>query len=404
MDKLVAINEHVAVFLRDDEKAPELDTYGYLDGLLSIRSAYGFVEFLYKYPNGLLKKLPIYSVDHASEHQCDSAIPPAYSANSLKNAIAKLNKKYKSKVVYYDESFDDRNISTIEKLSQASSASNEEAYSLMKRLWEEDDEATRFDLFNELMDMIPADCSSLYSLDIDEVVHLHMQIQDILGLAIRGRKSIFEKNEGRFSKKQTARIVKTSASEARQNKYVPFLLRCSSYEIVQDGAKNTRIGIFSFPFEALNALLPGVELFDFEKYERLSAQLLDAGMPAYDNENHKLIVKSYEGYTCFNEISGCIAAWLLSEWDSYYCKTPLVTFSTRYGFNERTVEPNIIIRKLKDIVVKGKFDSCTECRRPFVAKRTNRNGTLCRETCTDNCKSIRNKNAQSDVKGVMNNG
>ena len=385
MYRLLAVNEFQALYEhRADKPDQPIEPFAYLNDLLSIRSAAGFVTFLKNHPQGL-KDLERSSI---IEHEIkmaryrffwDSRFE--YSEKVMMNAATACGVDYLDAATdisgHYDEvgaaqALGDRLHAFVEKYGRDAVMTQE-----MR------------DEYNSILDNAPK--ADLYRLEFDSLGHLVDRIEALLLLSASVRV------ETEIGKK----------FEYRKENCFPGLGHDDEQNIV------------AVPFEVILEVLPTGMMpgkMDYKlreaKYLALHSVPQDWEEIDYSDDPRrfdemglevKLITIIEEPDIAIKVAINDIVAFALTEWVAHFSSMQGVSNSYTEGLTIRQSKMNDVILELANIVVERRVGICPVCNRPFVVKRKpGTNGKLNKKYCTDSCK-VRDSAGSKRKGGSANN-
>lgn len=360
MERLIAVNENRALYHHVDDIEPTtLDPFTYLNDLLSIRSAKGFVSFLKDHPHGLRDA----KLSEDLETELASKIQPEkwderffFSEQAIRNAAKSFGVKYLDADTDLEGHYD--------------GIGAQRAYTEYARRFETSMGGTKNNLTYEdfLSYMEDAPKPDLYTLDYVDFGFLFNRIYMLLYWAAEYYGKAY-----------------SSISE--------------SFTFTPDDSipsYDKKVNTLKIEIYHILALLPS------PKYIRELPKMLEEWngrdnctslyMPPWfwDKPNTEIAcfaVGSYDKDKAIHECIGDILAFALSTWLHHFGQKQMVTNNI---FKQELVmvesQMNDVVVELCNIIIEGRLGLCKFCDRPFVVKRKPVNGQITKKYCTESCK------------------
>lgn len=352
MDRLIAINERAAVYVRDPN-APQkkTDPFRYINDLLSIRSAKGLVDFLDNYPNGLHTRRnsgPIEEELHAMQSPNGKF---AFGETAMLNAAAKRNVEYFDALV-------------LEELQGYTTTRD------LEQLLKKDEDKFR-DFYSQWTE--------------EETRHYHSLLMNLPPtelsiVSISSLESLVEKIE------TTLLIAALSHFEIHGDLYTHFQL--------EKVLTMTRHVMVRIDREWLSTLLPFVSnaAGESEVKHLLESIKEDTSMHHVGVSQGKdggavvVVTPTQDLELGLRYAAGCVVAFLLSRWNHYFSSEEVFSYDIDHGYMFSTGYTDSIVLEWSNIIADHRFGVCPICERPFVVKRRPTNDVASKTYCTNSCK------------------
>ena len=397
MDRLLAVNEGMAVYYHDESTpSKKIDPFKYLNELLSIRSAKGRVSFLQQYPDELV------SMHEATAFKSDKDagyVVGNYRAKRLKTERSKRGLAYGSgdqwKPLPKKEG-----VPTEDDTAEPEESSQEP----------EGRKRTPMYAYGETAIM---NAASEYNVDyFDALTDLEKYTH--YGEALEAWSKNFPSEDEQWTAEDAKQFYETTSARPKPDLRVVFFeeLELLSLRLgaildmaaVSHGLRDRVVDDeVMFEFEHVNGPM-GLCRTVFP--ERYIADLLPIPQALYALDNLHTDFYSHrptrlhleeEGGVSFlahtndeklatQDAAGCIISFVLAEWSHYYNKTDTMSFDVNFGYQLYEQKNNPVVTDLCRIIAEGRFGICPVCDRPFVVKRRPANGVINKTFCTNSCK------------------
>ncbi len=387
MDKLLAVNEELAVYYHDEiTPAKKIDPYKYLNELLSIRSAKGLVSFLQQYPDELV------AMHEVTAFKTDDG------GFKLGNYKTTRFKTWRSKrgMLYGMNDYKEEDAKPEPQDDEGEKAADTNV---------EQDEYKSFFDFGQTALM---NAASEYNVDyFDALTDLEKYTH--YGEAIDEWKAGFPTSKASWTKEDARRFYEVSASRPKPDlRIVLFreleivMLRVSAILELAAISHGT-VEVAGFKFEHVNGAMglcrtvfPDRFISDLLPIPQALYALDNLHTDFYSHAPTRLHLQddggvSFLAHTNDEELAtrdaaGCIASFVLAEWSHYYNKTDALSFDINFGYRLYEQANNPVVTELCRIVSEGRTGMCPVCGRPFVVKRRPVDGVLNKRFCTNSCK------------------
>ena len=387
MDKLLAVNEALAVYYHDETTpAKKIDPYKYLNALLSIRSAKGLVSFLQQYPDELvaMHEVTAFKAEDGSFKLGNYKDTPLKHLRSKRGQLYGMNERQEDDAEH--EAQDDQ---------------SEEA----------SDGATESENYKSFFDFSQTafmNAASGYNVDyFDALTDLEKYTH--YGEALEEWRAGFPTSTTAWTKEEAHQFYELSASRPKPDlRIILFreleivMLRVSAilelaavshgtvkaaglkFEHVNGAMELCRT---IFPDRFISDLLPIPQALyaldnlhtDFYSHEPTRLHLQDGGGVSF-------LAHTNDEELATRDAAGCVASFVLAEWSHYYNKTDAMSFDINFGYRLYEQANNPVVTELCRIVSDGRTSICPVCGRPFVVKRRPVDGVLNKRFCTNSCK------------------
>ncbi len=387
MDKLLAVNEVLAVYYHDETTpAKKIDPYKYLNELLSIRSAKGLVSFLQQYPDELVAMHEV----TAFKDEDGGFKLGNYKSTPLKHLRSKRGQLYGASQAKEEAA----------EPSEHDAAKEETADAGAKP----EDYKSCFDFGQTAL----MNAASEYNVDyFDALTDLEKYTH--YGEALEEWKARFPTSKTAWTAEEARQFYEASASRPKPDlRIVVFreleivLLRVSAIlelAAISHGTVKAP-GFFSFehvnsPMELCRTVFPDRLVSDLLPIPQALYALDNLHTDFYSHQPTRLHLEdggvSFMAHTNDEELAtrdaaGCIASFVLAEWSHYYNKTDAMSFDINFGYQLYEQSNNPVVTELCRIVSEGRAGICPVCGRPFVVKRRPVDGVLNKRFCTNSCK------------------
>jgi hypothetical protein len=386
MDKLLAVNEELAVYYHDETTpAKKIDPYKYLNELLSIRSAKGLVSFLQQYPDELvaMREVTAFKAEDGSFKLGN------YKATPFKTRRSKRGMLYGISEYQEDGAKPESKDGAGE---QADDAAGQEEHKSF------------FDFGQTAL----MNAASEYNVDyFDALTDLEKYTH--YGEALEEWKAAFPTSKTSWTKEDARRFYEASASRPKPDlRIVLFreleivMLRVSAIlELAAISHGTVKVAGFKFehvngPMELCRTVFPDRFISDLLPIPQALYALDNLHTDFYSHAPTRLHLQdgggvSFLAHTNDEELAtrdaaGCIASFVLAEWSHYYNKTDALSFDINFGYRLYEQANNPVVTELCRIVSEGRAGMCPVCGRPFVVKRRPVDGVLNKRFCTNSCK------------------
>lgn len=371
MYRLLAVNESQALYVhRSDTPDQPVEPFSYLNDLLSIRSAAGFVSFLKNHPQGLKELEKSHTVDWEIKFSrlvshFDTRFE--FSDKVIMNAATACGVEYLDAMTdisgHYDEvsaeiEFSNRVRAFVDKYGRDATwtPEMEEEYAT---IWETSPKA------------------DLYRLEYRRLGYLTDRIEALLLLAasVKGdtelrKKFVIRQDEKMFSISERVGTYVAVPYETVLEVLPSGMSPSKMEDKLRKASKAKQI-----------ALLPIQQDWDEIEFSDDPRPFREMGlqiklMTVFDEPEYSITL-------AINDI----VAFALSEWIAHFASMQGVSSSYEKGLTIRESKMNDVVLELANIVVEGRIGVCPVCGRPFVVKRKpNAKGRLNKKYCTDSCK------------------
>lgn len=367
MYRLLAVNEFQALYeYRSDAPDQPIEPFSYLNDLLSVRSAAGFVSFLKNHPQGLRELERSHTLDWEVK-LTRIRIPRSsrfdYSEKAIMNAATARGVDYLDAMTDTSGHFDE--VSAHEELSNRLRTFVDKHG--RDAVWTQELEAE----YVSLWDGSPK--ADLFRLVYGSLGYLVERIEALLLL------SASVKNDTRFRDKFQCRRESLYGHDGDEDLIVAVPYG-TVLEVLPRGMFPSEMDDKLSKARYL-ALIPVVQ--DWEELE-----LTDDPRPLSElNLEVKLSTVREEPEVAIELAIKDILAFALTEWIAYFSSMQGVSNSYHEGLTVRDSKMNEVILELANVVVEERVGLCPVCGRPFIVKRKpNAKGLLNKKYCTDSCK------------------
>lgn len=377
MYRLLAINEFQALYEhRTDRPDQPIEPFAYLNDLLSIRSAAGFISFLKNHPQGLNELERSIAVDKEIE-TVHFRFPWGerfdFSEKVIMNAATGAGIDYLDAATDISGHYDE--LSAIQELS-------DRTHAFADKYGSEISNPELLEKYKALLDDAPE--PDLYRMQFESLGYLVDRIEALLLLAASAR----------------------GVGDVRQ-KFVYRKERCFPFQ-------DREYPLVAFPYEAVlevlpQGMMPGHMEDKLRNAKYLALQPVPQNWEEIDFSDDsrrfdemglevKLIAIYDDPEEAITFAINDVVAFALTEWIAHFSSLQGVSNSYMTGLTMRSSKLNDIVLELANIIVEKRVGVCPVCGRPFVVKRKpGKSGRLNKKYCTDSCK-VRD-NAGSRKKG-----
>ena len=352
MDRLLAVNERVAVYVRDaNASQKEVDPFRYLNDLLSIRSAKGLVDFLSNYPNGLHTRSNSAPLEELLQGASSPSGKLAFGEGAMIKAAENHNLDY----------------------LDAMTITGLQGYTTTRDLeleLKEPEEKMR-DWYSQWTE---AEVRHYYSL------LRHLPDTELSVVSIADLESLIYKIESLLL------VAALSYYEIHGDLYKHFQI-----EKVLVLTRNVMVRVDREWLSTLLPLRPVVADDTDIKHllDDINEQCMmhnmgvtqggDGGTPIVDTPTQDMELG-------LRYAAGCVVSFLLSRWNHYFSAEEYFSYDIERGYQFFPGYTNPIVLELSSIIAEHRFGVCPICERPFVVKRRPVDGVLNKTFCTNSCK------------------
>lgn len=374
---LIAVNEGMALYKRTERMADrEFDPYQFIDGLLSIRTAYGLVRFLSSENTAAFSR-NLYSIDSMSfESEAwpdHGEVAPLYCKGSLIGAADRCG------IDYLDDLTD---IDGLRGLKDAKLDHSKDVLDYMTR-WKADDLLIVKEEFPREKEA-DARCVSLMQL---------ARLKNVLRL-------LFSYASVALGDGETEGIV----WKAIESDVLGFSLPTSNRECLCIRADDSLV----FPFflrlsdedrkECYYILEETDRFLNDVAAKRVGGKLVRP--PSIDLFEDTIYITDYGSFgesAAARMLCGAVSARIITEFSKQTDDRTKFSFSLENGFKsdrEKESHEDMILREVVRIVENGRVGLCEVCNLPFVMAYENGKSTSARKTCGDACRARKANHAR----------
>lgn len=397
MDRLLAVNEGMAVYYHDESTpAKRIDPFKYINELLSIRSAKGLVSFLQQYPDELV------IMHEATAFKSDKDggyVVGNYRFKRYKHVRSKRGLAYGS-----GEQWKPLPKKETEPEDEGSAEASETATD------SEDRERVPMFAYGETAIM---NAASEYNVDyFDALTDLEKYTH--YGEALDAWHDKFPQPDDTWTAEDAKQFYATTKSRPKPDLRVVFFeelellsLRLAAMldmAAVSHGLRDRVVDDeVMFEFEHVNGpmglcrtVFPERYIADLLPIPQALYALDNLHTDFYSHATTRLHLEegggiSFLAHTNDEELAtrdaaGCIISFVLGEWSHYYNKTDNMSFDVNFGYQLYEQNNNPVVTELCRIIADGRIGICPVCNKPFVVKRRPVNGVINKTFCTNSCK------------------
>ena len=400
MDRLLAINEGMAVYYHDDATpTTRVDPFKYLNSLLSIRSAKGLVSFLQQCPNELVV---MHEATAFKSEKDDGYVVGNYSFKRLKHVRPKRGMQYGQEKK--------NNGGSSNKDAQKNNLGGKTEEETTGRNVESEEEIRR-DFFSRFDFGVNAyiNAAAMHNVDyFDALTDLEQFTH--YGDLLETWKDSFPKSSEPWSAEENKQFYEAALSRPKPALRVVFIdelvvLTRRLDAILELAALSQGVisgeGLFEFehvngpmglckttiPESFISNLLPVKEaVYAIDNLHTDFYSHQPTRLHFEDDEGLFFVAHTSDEKLAVRDLAGCIVSFVLSEWSHFYNKTDAMSFDVNFGYQLYERDDNPVVTELCRIVSEGRVGICPVCERPFVVKRRPINGVINKTFCTNSCK------------------